>query len=182
MKLNNPVLKCAQRLMLLTFISAFAQTAFAKDYKVEMVIFEHTNPGTITESSNYQPPRAPSSDASTWSIPITMLDDEAEKLKKSGDYQIYKHYAWGQQSLPFSRAAIYSLAEPQLQGFVKVYADQLLFANIDLEFQGYRMNEKRRLKLNERHYFDHPRFGILMQVSRLEKPKEEKAEKANDNQ
>ena len=35
-------------------------------------------------------------------------------------------------------------------------------------YLGYRMVEKRRLKLNERHYFDHPKFGLLVQVSRLE--------------
>ena len=31
-----------------------------------------------------------------------------------------------------------------------------------------RLNETRRIKLNEFHYFDHPSFGVIMQVRRLE--------------
>ena len=48
-----------------------------------------------------------------------------------------------------------------------------MFANLDLDFNGYRMTEKRRLKLNEKHYFDHPKFGVLLRVSRLEDKAEE---------
>lgn len=32
----------------------------------------------------------------------------------------------------------------------------------------YRLQERRRLKLDELHYFDHPAFGALVQVSRIE--------------
>ena len=53
-----------------------------------------------------------------------------------------------------------------------MYADQLLFTNIDLDHNGFRMKEKRRLKLNEKHFFDHPKFGLIMQVSRLEPKKD----------
>jgi hypothetical protein len=35
---------------------------------------------------------------------------------------------------------------------------------------GFRLAEKRRIKLDEKHFFDHPKFGVLMQVSRLEQP------------
>ena len=31
-----------------------------------------------------------------------------------------------------------------------------------------RLTESRRIKLNELHYFDHPLFGVIIQVSRLE--------------
>lgn len=33
---------------------------------------------------------------------------------------------------------------------------------------GYRLNQNRRIKLNEIHYFDHPKFGIIIQVSPYE--------------
>jgi hypothetical protein len=29
----------------------------------------------------------------------------------------------------------------------------------------YRLNERRRVKLSETHYFDHPKFGALVRVS-----------------
>jgi len=69
--------------------------------------------------------------------------------------------------------------EQDINGWVKIYAEQLLFANIDVDYLGYRLNEKRRLKLNEKHFFDHPKFGLLVQVSRLE-PKEEVTESITD--
>jgi hypothetical protein len=32
----------------------------------------------------------------------------------------------------------------------------------------YRINERRRVRFNEQHYFDHPRFGVLLRVERAE--------------
>lgn len=36
-----------------------------------------------------------------------------------------------------------------------------------------RLRETRRIRLNELHYFDHPMFGVILQVSRLEPEEEE---------
>ena len=36
-----------------------------------------------------------------------------------------------------------------------------------------RMQESRKIKLNELHYFDHPLFGVILQVSRLQLPETE---------
>jgi len=44
-------------------------------------------------------------------------------------------------------------------------ADQL-DVNPDADY--VRLSESRKIKLNELHYFDHPLFGVLLQVSRLE--------------
>jgi Peptidoglycan-binding protein, CsiV len=75
---------------------------------------------------------------------------------------------------------------PRLRGTVRIYENQLVFAEVDLQFaslpttvrvpdgavlsrpQVYRISEKRRIKLNEVHYFDHPYFGALIRVSRTE--------------
>jgi hypothetical protein len=35
-----------------------------------------------------------------------------------------------------------------------------------------RLNETRRIRLNELHYFDHPMFGVILQVSRYEREEE----------
>ena len=69
-----------------------------------------------------------------------------------------------------------SMYEPSLKGWIKVYANSLLYVNLDLEMEGFRLTEKRRIKLDEKHFFDHPKFAVLMQVSRLEKPAEETVE------
>jgi hypothetical protein len=43
--------------------------------------------------------------------------------------------------------------------------------------QGYRLNETRRIKLGEVHYFDHPAFGALVLVAPIEKGKGVNVEK-----
>jgi hypothetical protein len=40
----------------------------------------------------------------------------------------------------------------------------------------YRLSEQRKLKSQETHYFDHPKFGVLVRVMPLEK-ENEKAKK-----
>jgi len=99
--------------------------------------------------------------------------EEAESINKSSDYRLVSYLSWGQEALPTSEAAIYTLSEPNLTGWIKVYAGHLLFANLDLDFNGYRLIEKRRLKLNENHFFDHPKYGVLLRVSRAEVDEEE---------
>lgn len=106
-----------------------------------------------------------------------MLNADAESIQNSPDYELQHHYSWGIESLPYEDSANYTIVEAESQGYIKVYAEQLLFTNIDIDYKGFRMKEKRRLKLNEKHFFDHPKFGLLMQVSRLvEQPTEEEAE------
>ena len=102
-----------------------------------------------------------------------LLLEQADALEASPDYELRYHFAWGQESLPYRNSATYTVVENDARGYIKVYADQLLFANIDIDYKGFRLFEKRRLKLNEKHYFDHPKFGVLIQVSRLEPVTEE---------
>jgi len=150
-------------------------SANAKDYKVEVLIFENLNASTATESHAYEAPERMKSGSSAWVIEPTMLNDEAISIENSQDYLLKHHYSWGIKSLPYQDSANYNVVETDSQGYIKVYADQLLFTNIDLDYKGFRLKENRRLKLNEKHFFDHPKFGLLMQVSRLiEKPKADK--------
>jgi len=154
-------------------VSMIGSKALAKDYKVEVLVFENLNASRATESHNYQEPRKMRSGSSVWSLKPSMLLEQAEALRKSPSYELKHHYSWGQESLRYSQSATYDIAEPGLHGAIKIYAEQLLFVNIDLDYDGYRMDEKRRLKLDEKHFFDHPKFGLLVQVSRLPKPQNE---------
>lgn len=140
----------------------------AKDYKVEAVIIQNLQATTAFEKYHYVEIEELSSEAETWVIEPSMLVEYAEAINQSDNYQVQQHYSWGQESLPTSEAAVFEISEASLLGHIKVYANQLLFVNLDLDFDGYRLIEKRRIKLNEVHYFDHPKFGVLVQVSRLE--------------
>ena len=85
-----------------------------------------------------------------------------------------------------------------LEGWVRVFENRLLFVEADVIArmtptnmqprvevystreqaqshsgwesmpESFRIQEKRRVKLNELHYFDHPFFGLLVRVSRVE--------------
>mgnify|MGYP001946119395 FL=1 len=154
----------------MNFFPGFVNKADAGDYKVEIIVFENTNSVVATEDNNYSKPKRMNSGSKAWYLEPTLLLSEAEKIIESSDYIFKYHYAYGVESLPYQESANFTVVETDLRGYVKVYADQLLFVNIDLDFNGFKMNQKRRLKLNERHFFDHPKFGLLMQVSRLEKP------------
>ena len=155
-------------LLLIALLSTHSLSTFARDYKVEVLVFENLTPSRAYEPHTYVAPKAMSSKATTWSIQPTMLGEQASEIKNSSNYKLLHHYSWGQESLPSSQSAAFQIADEQTNGWLKVYATQLLYANIDIDFNGYRMTEKRRLKLNEKHFFDHPKFGLLMQVSRLE--------------
>jgi len=144
-------------------------TATANDYKVEVLIFENVNASMATERHAYEPPKLMNSESQAWLIEPSMLLEEANALELSEEYLLKYHYSWGIESLPYEQSANYTIVEVDSQGYIKVYADLLLFTNIDLDYKGFKMKENRRLKLNEKHFFDHPKFGILMQVSRLPK-------------
>lgn len=145
----------------------------AKDYKIEVLIFENIEPYPAFEKQPYTPPQEPRNNAEAWPLEASMLLEQASTIGLSPDYNLLRHMSWGQESLPLSESAAREIIEPNINGWIKVYANQLLFANLDLDVNGYRMVEKRRLKLNELHFFDHPKFGVLMQVSRLEQQTDE---------
>ncbi len=172
---NRPLLFKSRRSLSLvaSMIAALTiSSANAKDYKVELLVFENLNASASTESHAYEAPERMKSASSAWAIEPTMLNEEATRIQNSQDYLLKHHYSWGIESLPYQESANYNVVETDSQGYIKVYADQLLFTNIDLDYKGFRLKENRRLKLNEKHFFDHPKFGLLMQVSRLEKAKE----------
>ncbi|MFT7525098.1 MAG: hypothetical protein ACI9LY_000230 [Arenicella sp.] len=159
-------------LVLVLTACSLANVALAKDYKVEVLIFENLEEQTALESYRYQEIEDLSSNAELWPIEPSMLLDEVERLNVSEDYQLLYYYSWAQESLPVSESAAMNVLEGFMRGWIKIYAGHLLFINLDLDYNGYRLSEKRRIKLNEKHFFDHPKFGVLIQVSRHE-PEEE---------
>lgn len=165
------MIKAFFNLTILLSIALFSNASWSKDYMVEVLVFENNTPEVATESSQYSEPRESKSRSQTWVLAPSMLLEEAAKIEKSPEYNLLHHFSWGLESLPYEKSANYNVIEQDIRGWIKIYAEQLLFANIDVDFSGYRMTEKRRLKLNEKHYFDHPKFGLLVQVSRLVKEK-----------
>ena len=143
----------------------FSNTAKATgNYQVEVIVFKHVygqtgnNPTLIDKVPSF---------ASTWAVPKSLLSSYAGKITAASQYQILSYNSWGQKSAPFKSSAAKEYNQNGLNGYVKVFANQLLFAEIKLTLDGHFMSERRRLKLDELHYFDNAGIGVLMQVSRL---------------
>ena len=162
------VIACLAALLL-----AAPTSGFAKDYQVEVVVFENLAEHQAFESYRYPEINEMKSNAEVWRVEPSLLLDDAKALDEADDYRVLHHFAWGQESLPLSEAASVQVTELNLKGWIKVYANQLLYVNLDLDYQGYRLTQKRRAKLNEKHFFDHPKYGVMVQVSRLEEEVDE---------
>lgn len=149
------------------FVFAFVgleQSALASgSYHVEALIF--SNGGGSTGAYSNSPADAPDF-GSSWALNTAYLKKSASKIRNSGNYSVVKHIAWGVRSLPYSRSAAHTINGSGVNGWVKIFAKSLLFAHIDVVHNGSRLQEKRRLKLNEVHYFDNESFGMLLRVSR----------------
>ena len=142
--------------------------AFSKDYKVEILVFENLIEHQAYESYKHKEIEEIITESEVWLIEPTMLLEELVSFDESEDYLLQHHFSWGQESLDYSEAPVVNLTETDISGWIKVYANHLLYINLDLDYKGYKLTEKRRIKLDEKHFFDHPKFGILLQVSRLE--------------
>lgn len=101
------------------------------------------------------------------------LGGTAAKLRASGAYQPVAHAAWLQTASPWGRHAGIDLAEVgihvrDLSGSVYLERGTLLHLGLDLRYGAdpvYHLGELRRIKFNEKHYFDHPAFGAIAIVS-----------------
>ena len=136
------------------------------NYHIEVIVFDNVNSGEKANSfSNNQPIELPNN-GKTWRYSTAYLNSYANKLRNSSAYQVLQHTAWGQRSAGYNRSAAKQLSGNGMNGWVKVYAKSLLFAQLDINFRGRKIKERRRLKLNEVHYFDNAGFGVLLRVSR----------------
>ena len=107
-------------------------------------------------------------------------------LAQSGHYRLLHHLAWQQPELARKNAREVRIIDDKsykFEGSVKVRGGYLLHLDVDIAYffdsqahnsplavgqRSYtRIQEARRIKLNELHYFDHPAFGVIVRVIRL---------------
>lgn len=152
-------------LALLINFCLLATAQASGNYHVEVVVFENSL-GTNGNSFSASQSKALPSKGKTWRYSTAYLNGHAKKLSNSPSYRVLKHTAWGQRSAGYSDSAAQHLTGNAIDGWVKVYAKSLLFVQLDVSYKGRQIKERRRLKLNEVHYFDNAGFGMLMRVSR----------------
>lgn len=163
--------------------------SFARSYIVEAIIF--TNEGVTAGSAEQWDPAS----ARNQNIQSKILAQHAraralrnpnsinrlagirQALARSPEHRILQSTSWSQSEASYASSPLVKITAQQLLGAIKIYAPNLLFAELNLRYlpdstpgfsqtssPSYFMNEKRRLKLNEIHYFDHPKFGVILSV------------------
>lgn len=143
-------------------------------------------------------------------------------LEQSPEHEILQTLSWNQSEANYISSPLINTLTPHMMGVIRVYAPNLLFAELNLTyvpdevleeslnaildesvytpekivlpdfdtrissityggeyiappviepvFPRYFIDEQRKLKLNEIHYFDHPRFGVILSVKPIEDP------------
>jgi hypothetical protein len=164
-------------------------------YTVEMIVFKYAQDiGSGGEVFVADPPAdevAASRDNSFTRLrrsDFTMGDIRA-RLNRLDAYRPVMHFGWTQTTYPaeLTRSIrLSSLTAPAagFDGTVKLYLSRFLHLVVDLQMDteaerpadtfapaaaiSYRIQEDRIFRSGELRYFDHPKFGVLAKVSRVE--------------
>lgn len=188
------------RLFLFAWLSVFASEAIARNYIVEVVVFERTRDTeqreeqwrpdsnlVINNQANLQALAQRSKTPTTMSA-TSRLKRLESALLGSGN-RIVQSARWVLNARTYQNATTFNLSTGNLRAFLKIYKTSLIFADLNMGLiasapatevnstsgfttaNSYQppaplffINEKRRLKFKEIHYFDHPKFGVILGV------------------
>ena len=160
-----------------------ATAATAGAYQVEIVIFRVVDAPTGEDLSVPAEGRGFNHQIDTSATPPTVyrsleaaqmqLGGVASKLRSSGSWRVLAHAGWVQSATDWPRHAGLTLEQlgisvPGLTGSVFVERGQFLHLGFDLhlaENPTWSLSELRKVKFNEKNYFDHPGFGVIAIVS-----------------
>lgn len=173
------------------FTAPHAAAASTNVYEIEVVVFE--NRLTDLEGGEFWlRAKEKTDDAADMKDVIvaevapaadTPLAAAATSLKNSGQHRVLAHLRWQQsaEAKSLSKPVKIMSSENGLDGALRFYLSRFLLVDVGLtlkeaaggvisggaENEGmvYRLNERRRVKLSETHYFDHPKFGALVRVA-----------------
>ena len=111
-------------------------------------------------------------------------------LEQEGHYRVLAHLRWYQTVDAKSIAKpvrVASIKPGEVEGTIRFFMSRHLHLDVNLLFREnvananketaaavYQMNEQRKVKTQETHYFDHPRLGVLVRVMPAQKIKDNK--------
>lgn len=153
------------------------------NYEIEVLIFEVKQPeleGSEVWTRDGTRPIDTSGAIPAGAAPVaTELSATAAALRGDGRYRVLLHKRWAQnaEAKSSARPVLLSSGDKELDGTLKFYLSRFLHVELALAFQPaltqastegtsqYQINEQRRIKTQELHYFDHPKFGALVRIS-----------------
>lgn len=106
------------------------------------------------------------------------LNGVAGALQRSGAYRVLAHRLWRQSAYDRNSAVPYLLhttagsSVREVDGSITLIRERYLHLAVDLTLASpgalYRLDETRRIRSGELHYFDNPRFGVIARVTPYE--------------
>ena len=104
------------------------------------------------------------------------LDGIVDTLKRSRGYQPLAHFGWTQPGFPRGEAHYMNIEGlvnegSGVTGRVALARGRYLHLTLDLELQPagsqerYHLRQTRRMRSTERHYIDHPKFGVIAVIT-----------------
>ncbi len=170
--------------------------AWAGGYRVEVVIFAYDPPQTRellipTQAPALSPEAVDpgAGDGTFRAVPLSAsMSGIADQLRRSHGYRVLATQAWVQPALGPGRARPVHVTGTstgaRLDGTVRLVARRFLHVTTDLIYtpaaqatseseaaaapESYRIVGKRRMRLGEIHYLDHPQVGVLVTVERAD--------------
>ncbi len=182
------------RLSYLLFCLSFFLTTnsfSAPIYKVEVLIFEHTESTAFVDEKDKEKWRelketildqnshndflpVESGEGMIKELPSSSLNlvQIRNKLEDSENYRVLYHKSWSQPVLNEEQStAAWVEVSGLVEGTINLMKKKYLHIKTDLVFNStegsVKLMENRRLKSKELHYFDHPLFGLLVRVVKL---------------
>ena len=147
---------------------------------------------SLDNMDNGEQPDPPSRAAVTW-LPKSQFRLTAQRnaLARSAPYRPIAHFAWRQAVTDRQRAKPVEVPagnrNPErayVDGLVRVSVERYLHLDLNLRLHlrattteatsleygvpEIRLRQKRRMRSNEQHYFDHPRFGVIALITPYE--------------
>jgi len=163
--------------------AAPAATGNGSAYQVEIVIFRAVEAPTGEDLSAPAEGRGFNRQIDTGATPPVVyrtleasqmqLGGIAARLRSSGGWRVLAHAGWVQSATDWPRHAGIALDQlgitvPGLTGNVYVERGQFLHLGFNLQLgenPTWSLSELRKVRFNEKNYFDHPGFGVIAIVS-----------------
>jgi len=176
------------RVALLVFIAlaGFTTSALARDYQVEVLVFERSQVSSETQEQWDSRSNRVAKNQTRLQVIAGKTDDlplqsGVSRLKRiegellASGYRVLQSLRWQQPARVFPQAPVVNISNPgnPMQGYLRIYKTSLIFADVMIGLAGpgsltaqplYFIDEKRRLKFKEVHYFDHPKMGVILGV------------------
>ncbi len=163
-----------------------APTASTTLYDIEVVVFENSQPG-LEGGEVWKELRKELGDIEQAATPEgapapdSVLSQAAGALERGGQHRILVHKRWQQNAdtKPATTPLRLQSANNELDGTLRFYLSRFLHVDLNLTLQdprasggvkAFQLNEHRRVRPQEIHYFDHPRLGALVRVTAVGKP------------